>query len=200
MFTGQASTDDHPDRSAHAELTPTPQNGPNSWPRIVVTPLDSAASQIRGDSRCTWVSMAPAVAIMPSPGTMTDPVPTTTSTPSVVSGLPARPTAVIRPSRMPMLAVRTPSATSRISTFVMTTSHDSRVPTARSPIPSRAVFAKPVSSVKPSSGSGRPTAPDAVTRTTRPVSPSATRSPTRWTPSACASPPPRPGSARAVTS
>ena len=34
---------------------------------MVVTPDASEASMMRGDSRCTWVSMAPAVAISPSP-------------------------------------------------------------------------------------------------------------------------------------
>ena len=60
---------------------------------MVVTPEASEASMIRGDSRCTCVSIAPAVAIRPSPETMAVPVPTTTSTPSIMSGLPARPDA-----------------------------------------------------------------------------------------------------------
>ena len=38
---------------------------------------------------------------------MIDPVPTTTSTPSTVSGFPARPTDTIRPARIPMLATAT---------------------------------------------------------------------------------------------
>ena len=93
MLTGQASNAPNACRSAHGELTPTPHSGPNSWPMIVVTPDASAASMIRGLSRWTWVSIAPAVAIIPSPGTIAVPVPTTTSTPSTVSGLPARPIA-----------------------------------------------------------------------------------------------------------
>ena len=70
MLTGQASKALNACRSAQGELTPTPQTGPNSWPMIVVTPEASEASMMRGESRCTWVSMAPAVAIRPSPETI----------------------------------------------------------------------------------------------------------------------------------
>ena len=48
MLTGQASNALNACRSAHGELTPTPQTGPNSWPMIVVTPDASEASMIRG--------------------------------------------------------------------------------------------------------------------------------------------------------
>ena len=112
MLTGQASKALKACRSAQGELTPTPHTGPNSWPMIVVTPEASEASMIRGESRWTWVSTAPAVAIRPSPETMDVPVPTTTSTPSRVSGLPARPIAPIRPSRMPMDTLRMPRTAS----------------------------------------------------------------------------------------
>ena len=108
MLTGQASKALKACRSAQGELTPTPQTGPNSWPMIVVTPEASEASMMRGDSRWTWVSTAPAVAIRPSPETIVVPVPTTTSTPSRVSGFPARPIDAIRPSRMPIDTLRMP--------------------------------------------------------------------------------------------
>ena len=48
MLTGQASKALNACRSAHGELTPTPQTGPNSWPMIVVTPEASEASMMRG--------------------------------------------------------------------------------------------------------------------------------------------------------
>ena len=46
--------------------------------------------------------MAPGVDDQPSPENIAVPVPSTTSTPSMVSGLPARPMAAMRPARMPM--------------------------------------------------------------------------------------------------
>jgi hypothetical protein len=119
------------------------------------------------------VSTAPAVAMSPSPLITTVPVPITMSMPSAVSGLPARPTATMRPSRMPMLAVRMPSTASIRSTLVMTTSHESSVRTARRPMPSRPVLPKPS---RNSSSSGWLCA---STCTTSPVSPRCTRSPVR---------------------
>ena len=145
MLTGQASKAAKACRSAHGELTPTPQTGPNSWPMMVVTPEASAASMIRGDSRWTWVSMAPAVAIRPSPGTMTVPVPTTTSTPSMVSGLPARPTAADPALADADAALPMPRTGSITTTLVITTSQVSPVRTAFRPMPSRAVLPKPAS-------------------------------------------------------
>ena len=190
-FTGYASNAAYAARSGAAALTPTPQNGPNSCPIRVVTPEARAASITRGDSRWTWVSTAPAVAISPSPLITIDPVPTTTSMPAVVSGLPARPTAAIRPPRMPMLVVRTPRTGSRTSTLVTTASTDSWLVTARSAIPSRPVLAKP------SRNSSRSGWSCASTSTTRPVSPSRTRSPVRgpYTVAALTAAPPgaRPG-------
>ena len=54
-------------RSAKDGLAPRFQTGPKSWATIVVMPDASAWSTIRGDSRWTCVSIAPAVAISPSP-------------------------------------------------------------------------------------------------------------------------------------
>ena len=81
--------------------------------------------------------------------------------------------ATIRPSRMPIDVSRTPSTASSTSVLVMTTSHDSSVRTARSPMPSRPVLANPMSSSSPGSRSS------VATRTVRPVSPRRTRSPCR---------------------
>ena len=59
---------------------------------------------------CTWLSMPPAVRIMPLPARISvdGPITSAGSTPSIVSGLPALPSATIRPSRMPMSALITP--------------------------------------------------------------------------------------------
>ena len=72
---------------------------------------------MRGDIVWTWVSIAPGVAISPSPLTTTVLLPTTTSTLSRVSGFPARPIALIRRSRMPIETFRMPRTGSRMSTF-----------------------------------------------------------------------------------
>ena len=60
--------------------------------------------------RWTWQSIAPAVRILPLPAMTSVPGPMTRSgwTPSMVSGLPALPSATIRPSRMPTSALTTP--------------------------------------------------------------------------------------------
>ena len=130
MLTGQASKAANACAAPTAELTPTPQTGPNSWPMIVVTPEASAASMIRGDSRCTWVSIAPAVAMSPSPVMIAVPVPTTTSTPSRVSGLPARPIAADPPLADADATLPDAEDGSSTSTLVTTTSQVSRGGTA----------------------------------------------------------------------
>ncbi len=177
MLTGQASKALKAWRSAHGELTPTPQTGPNSWPMMVVTPEASEASMIRGESRWTWVSMAPAVAIRPSPETIVVPVPTTTSTPSSVSGLPARPIEAIRPSIRPMDVLRMPWIASITRTLLITTSQVSRTAAALRCRPSRAVLPKPARNSSPGAWESD------STRTIRPLSPSRMRSPARgpWT-------------------
>jgi hypothetical protein len=173
MFTGQASNALNACRSAHGEFTPTPQTGPNSWPMIVVTPEASEASMIRGDNRCTWVSMAPAVAMRPSPETIVVPVPTTTSTSCRVSGFPALPMPEMRPSRIPMDTLRIPWTASRTTTLEMTTSHVSRTRAALRCNPSRAVLPKPARNSSPGACAS------CSTWTTNPVSPRRIRSPAR---------------------
>ncbi len=149
MLTGQASNAPKACFSAQGEFTPTPQTGPNSWPMMVVTPDARDASKMRGESRWTWVSTAPAVAMRPSPETMVVPVPTTTSTPSRVSGLPARPIPEIRPSRMPMETFLTPCTVSITTTLLITTSQVSRTVAALRCSPSRAVMPKPARNSSP---------------------------------------------------
>ena len=172
MLTGHWSKLLNAWRSAHGELTPTPHTGPNSCPRMVVTPDASEASMIRGDSRCTCVSMAPAVAISPSPLMIVVPVPTTTSTSSSVSGLPARPTPLIRPSRMPIDTLPIRRVASMTTTLEITTSHVSRTAAPFRCRPSRAVLPNPARNSCPRCWASYSTS------ITRPVSPRRTRSPT----------------------
>ena len=68
-----------------------------------------------------WLSMPPAVTIMPSPAMISVPGPMTMSTPGCTSGLPALPMAAMRPPLMPMSALTMPQW-STISALVMTQS------------------------------------------------------------------------------
>ena len=79
-------------------------------PISVVIPAAMATSICCGQMKWMWVSMPPAVQIMPSPAMTSVPGPMTSrgSTPGWVSGLPALPTATIRPSRMPMSPLTIP--------------------------------------------------------------------------------------------
>ena len=70
-----------------------PVAGPVPPPSIVVTPLASASSICCGQMKWMWVSMPPAVTIMPSPAMISVPGPMTMSTPGCTSGLPALPIA-----------------------------------------------------------------------------------------------------------
>ena len=134
------------------EVMPT-VTGPRPPPIMVVIPLEMASSTRPALSKCTCTSMAPAVAIMPSPDRISVPAPmiSSGSTPSMVRGLPALPTPTMRPSRMPISALRMPSTASMISALVIT---KSRAPSAlvRSPwtaIPSRMVFPPPNTASSP---------------------------------------------------
>ena len=171
MLTGHWSKAAKAWRSSHGEFRPTPHTGPSSCPMTVVTPDDSEASRTRGDSRCTWVSTAPGVASRPSPGMIVVPVPTTTSTPSSVSGFPARPIALIRPARTPIETARIPSTGSSRVTLLITMSQVAVAVAARRCMPSRAVLPKPVRNSSPAFCAS------ASTRMTRPVSASSIRSP-----------------------
>ena len=85
--------------------------GGSSNPAVisVVTPAESAGPTSSGAIRCTWLSMAPGVAISPYPMTGSVFGPIVMSTPSVTSAFPARPMPATRPSLIPMLVLRTPS-------------------------------------------------------------------------------------------
>ena len=79
-----------------------PVAGPVPPPSIVVTPDISASSICCGQMKWMWVSMPPAVTIMPSPAMTSVPAPMTMSTPGWMSGLPALPSFAIRPPLSPM--------------------------------------------------------------------------------------------------
>ena len=84
-----------------------PSAGPVPPPTNVVIPLPSASGTSCGQMRWTWQSMPPAVRMRPLPAITSVDGPTTRSgwTPGMVSGLPALPIALIRPSRMPTSAL-----------------------------------------------------------------------------------------------
>ena len=108
-MSGWASSAAQVARRPSSGLQPRFQTGPKSCITSVVRPPASAASQICGESQCTWQSMPPGVATRPRPSITAVAVSSTTSIASIVSGLPARPTATTRPSVTPMLVRRTPS-------------------------------------------------------------------------------------------
>jgi len=155
-----------------------PSAGPVPPPISVVIPAASATGICCGAIRCTWLSMPPAVRISPLPARISVDGPMTSSgvTPSMVSGLPALPSATIRPSLIPTSALITPQW-SRITAPVMTRSG---VPSARVatpwPIDSRMTLPPPKMASWPASGPGPPQR-SSVTSISRSVSASLIRSP-----------------------
>src|SRR5829696_964438 len=107
----------------------------------VVSPPASALSTTCGESQCTCGSTPPGVTTIPVASTTAVAVSRTTSTPSIVSGLPARPIATIRPPDTPRLAYRTPRTGSATSPPTIAISTPPR--SARTPRPSRIVLPKP---------------------------------------------------------
>ena len=98
-----------------------PVAGPVPPPIIMVMPELSASSICCGQMKWMWLSMPPAVRILPSPAIASVPGPMTMSTPGWMSGLPALPMAAMRPSRSPTSALTMP-VWSMISALVMTVS------------------------------------------------------------------------------
>ena len=90
-----------------------------------------------------WLSMPPAVTMLPSQAMISVPGPMTMSTPGCMSGLPALPMAAMRPSLRPMSALTMPQW-STISALVIT---QSIAPSARvrwlCAMPSRMVLPPP---------------------------------------------------------
>lgn len=101
-----------------------PSDGPVPPPIRVVMPLVRACSACCGAIRCTWLSMAPAVAMRCSPAIASVPGPMTRSgwTLFWVCGLPDLPMPAIIPSLMPMSHLTTPTIGSMTTTLVMTVS------------------------------------------------------------------------------
>ncbi len=88
---------------------------------MVVTPLHSASSICCGAMKWMWLSMPPAVTMLPSQLMISVPGPMMMSTPGCVSGLPALPMAAMRPSFRPMSALTMPQW-SMMSALVSTVS------------------------------------------------------------------------------
>ncbi len=80
-----------------------PSAGPVPPPISVVMPAATASSTICGQMKCTCPSIPPAVRMRPSPAmiSVVGPISSAGSTPSIVSELPALPSATIRPALMP---------------------------------------------------------------------------------------------------
>ncbi|MCY1242828.1 hypothetical protein D9M72_558180 [compost metagenome] len=119
-----------------------PVAGPVPPPIMVVTPLISASSICCGQMKWMWLSMPPAVTIMPSPAITSVPGPTTMVTPGWISGLPALPIDAMRPSFSPMSALTMPQW-STISALVMTVSTQSFAMRWLWPMPSRITLPPP---------------------------------------------------------
>ena len=98
-----------------------PVAGPVPPPIMVVTPLASASSICCGQMKWMWLSMPPAVTMLPSQLMISVPGPMMMSTPGWVSGLPALPMATMRPPLRPMSALTMPQW-SMISALVITQS------------------------------------------------------------------------------
>ena len=120
-----------------------PVAGPVPPPIMVVMPLQRASSICCGAMKWMWVSMPPAVTILPSQLITSVPGPMMMSTPGWVSGLPALPIFTMRPFFRPMSAFTTPQW-SRITALVSTVS---TAPSARArwlcAMPSRMVLPPP---------------------------------------------------------
>ncbi|CAM5461292.1 hypothetical protein SALBM217S_05545 [Streptomyces griseoloalbus] len=154
-----------------------PSAGPVPPPTSVVTPEASASSAICGQMKCTCASIAPAVRIRPLPATTSVSGPITRSgwTPSMVSGLPAFPMPVIRPSRMPTSALTTPQwSTTTAPVITVSGAPSARVAVAW-PIDSRMTLPPPNTASSPARP-GPPQRSSSIS-TSRSVSASRIRSP-----------------------
>lgn len=150
-----------------------PSAGPVPPPTSVVMPEESASSASWGQMKWTCASIAPAVRIRPLPEitSVSGPITSAGCTPSIVSGLPALPSAVIRPSRMPMSALTTPQWSSTTAP-VMTVSGAPSARLVRAwPIDSRMTLPPPKTASSP------PPQRSSSTSISRLVSPSRIRSP-----------------------
>jgi hypothetical protein len=154
-----------------------PSAGPVPPPARVVRPAASATSASPGVMKWTWQSMPPAVRIRPFPAitSVDGPMTSASSTPSIVSGLPALPIPTIRPSRTPMSALTTPQWSRTTAPVITRSGAPSALVTAAWPIDSRITLPPPNSTSSPEAG---PRLRSSVTSTSRLVSASRMRSPT----------------------
>jgi len=131
-----------------------PSAGPVPPPMIDVTPEAMAVSSTVGLIRWTWLSTAPAVRILPLPAMISVPGPMTRPgwTPSMVSGLPALPSATIRPSRMPMSALTMPQWSSTTAPVMIVSGAPSARVARDWPIDSRMTLPPPKTTSSPGSG------------------------------------------------
>jgi len=119
-----------------------PAAGPVPPPSIVVTPDIRASSTSCGQMKWMWASIAPAVAIRPSPAIASVPAPIRIVTSGWTAGFPALPIPAMRPFLMPMSALTMPQW-SRISALVITTSTTSAETCWPWPMPSRITLPPP---------------------------------------------------------
>jgi len=163
MFTGHGSSASSIRASHHAPgvtvVARVPSAGPVPPPTSVVMPAASASSTIWGQMRCTWLSMAPAVTILPLPARISVDGPMTRpgSTPSIVSGLPALPSATTRPSRMPMSAFTMPQWSSTTAPVITRSAAPSARVAADCPIDSRMTLPPPNTTSSPPAHRSRST-------------------------------------------
>ena len=138
------------------ELTPTPQTGPNSCPMIVVTPEASEASMIRGESRCTCVSIAPGGGDQALAGDDRGPGADHHLHPGQGVRVPG-PADRVDPARAhPDRVLRTPSTGSITRTLLITRSQVSATEAAFRCSPSRAVLPNPARNSSPGAASRSP--------------------------------------------
>jgi len=98
-----------------------PVAGPVPPPSMVVIPDISASSICCGQMKWMWLSMPPAVRIMPSPAMASVPAPIGIVTPGWMSGFPALPIFQMRPFFRPTSALTMPQW-STMSALVITVS------------------------------------------------------------------------------
>ena len=120
-----------------------PVAGPVPPPSMVVTPELSASSICCGQIQWMWLSMPPAVRIMPSPAITSVPAPIGIVTPGWMSGLPPLPIFQMRPSFKPTSAFTMPATASMISALVTMVSATSAETPWPWPMPSRITLPPP---------------------------------------------------------
>ncbi len=120
-----------------------PVAGPVPPPSMVVTPELSASSICCGQIKWMWLSMPPAVRIMPSPAITSVPAPIGIVTPGWMSGLPPLPIFQMRPSFRPTSAFTMPATASMISALVTMVSATSAETPWPWPMPSRITLPPP---------------------------------------------------------